>query len=158
MRMTTYSHASSATDVIEEIVQETFVRLWEKRQSYDPKRAQLNTWLHRIAHNLCIDHFRRVQRRPTSLDDSEQTEAETPTQDNDRPDQQTAEHKRAVLLRQCLSALPEAQRNVLVMCHYQGLSNKETAEIMTLSLSAVESLLARARKKLKQDLLHLQLL
>ena len=156
MRMTTYSHASSATDVIEEIVQETFVRLWEKRQSYDPKRAQLNTWLHRIAHNLCIDHFRRVQRRPTSLDDSEQTEAETPT--HDRPDQQTAEHKRAVLLRQCLSALPEAQRNVLVMCHYQGLSNKETAEIMTLSLSAVESLLARARKKLKQDLLHLQLL
>ena len=170
MRMTTYSQAFAGTaessitnstasnieDVIEEIVQETFVRLWEKRQSYDPKRAQLSTWLHRIAHNLCIDHFRRVQRSPASLDDKNQAEAETQTQDNDRPDQQTAEQRRAVLLRECLRALPEAQRNALVMCHYQGLSNKDTAEIMALSVSAVESLLARARKKLKQELLHLQ--
>ncbi len=169
MRMTRYSHGvgnhlpadtfeKKGEDIVEDIVQETFVRLWEKRQRYDPKRARLTTWLHRIAHNLCVDHFRRSQRTPINLDinGASLAETEAQTSDSDRPDRRMAQQNRAILLRRALMALPEKQRSALVMCHYQGLSNKETAEITGMSVAAVESLLARARKKLKQDLLHLQ--
>ena len=45
----------------EDIVQETFIRLWASRDRFDPDRVKLTTWLHRIAHNLCIDSYRRNQ-------------------------------------------------------------------------------------------------
>jgi RNA polymerase sigma-70 factor (ECF subfamily) len=46
----------------EDVVQETFLRLWSEADRFRPERARLTTWLHRIAHNLCIDVLRRESR------------------------------------------------------------------------------------------------
>jgi len=47
---------------IEDVAQETFLRLWVNAKKWDPGKAKLSTWLHRIAHNLCIDLLRKQQR------------------------------------------------------------------------------------------------
>ncbi len=155
-RMTRYSYRQgTAEDPVEDLVQETFVRLWEKRQDYDPTRAKLTTWLHRIAHNLCIDHFRRSRSRQKAETESQGTVVipGDMASDKDSPDKQMTQQTQALRVRQALMALPERQRSAIVMCHYQGLSNREAAEITGVSVDALESLLARARGKLKQTLL-----
>ena len=47
-----------SNDITQDVVQETFLRLWERADRFDSEKATLSTWLHRIAHNLCMDHFR----------------------------------------------------------------------------------------------------
>ena len=56
------------------------------------------------------------------------------------------------LLREAISALPENQRSALSLCHYQGFSNKEAAAIMNISVKALESAIARAKRNLRQTL------
>lgn len=130
----------------EDIIQETFLRLWIHADSWVSGRASLSTWLHRIAHNLCIDHLRRghvAKREPL---DNEQPDG-TPDAAQ-LLDREAARHQ----LQNALASLPERQRSALIMTHYQGLSNKDVAEIMGVSVDALESLLARARDGLRKRL------
>ncbi len=60
-----------------DICQEVFIRFWQKSDSFDPGRAKLSTWLHQIAHNLCIDHFRKHAN--IRFSDSEAELAERPS-------------------------------------------------------------------------------
>ena len=129
----------------EEVAQETFLRLWTKAESFQPGRARLDTWLHRIAYNLSIDIIRR--RRQVALDDIAEPEDERQNQFRDYFDGQIADR-----VRDALSDLPERQRAALVLSHYQGLSNDETGQILGISVEAVKSLLSRARRKLRQSL------
>jgi RNA polymerase sigma-70 factor (ECF subfamily) len=129
----------------EDVVQETLLRLWSQARRFRPERARLTTWLHNIAHNLCIDELRRESRqRPEEGHDDAAADSASPgdTRDGER---------REVLLRQAISALPERQRSALVLCHYQGLSNRQAAEILDVRVEALESLLARARRTLKKE-------
>ena len=126
----------------EDIVQETFVRLWTSRDRFDKNRVKLSTWLHRIAHNLCIDSYRRNQHR---VEVTENAFQEGPQ----------SEYERAIessQVRSALMELAESQRSAIVLCHYQGLPNKQAAEILGVSVDALESLLRRGRSKLKERL------
>lgn len=128
----------------EDLVQETFLRLWSHRDAYDPEKSKLTTWLHRIAHNLVVDFHRK--KKPETTDDL----AEIPTTGPDREaETRSLEHKVAA----ALSSLPERQRSAIVMNHYQGISNRDTAEILGISVEALESLLARGRRSLRQALM-----
>ncbi len=138
MKMT--GNATEATD----ISQEVFVRFWEKQRSYNSKKASLSTWLHQIAHNLCIDHFRR-HAKLEMLNGQDEASGKSLEQDFESVQLQTE-------LRLAIQSLPERQRNALVLCHYQSLSNRQTAEIMSISVDALESLLSRARRALKAAL------
>lgn len=129
---------------VEDIAQETFLRLWNARRSYDPERVKVSTWLHRIAHNLCVDQLRRQQPGP-------QTEEE-PVGCGPEKTLESAEQTRQ--LQRALMTLGERQRSALVLCHYQGFSNKEAANILDISVDALESLLRRGRSKLKETLLQ----
>lgn len=133
-------------DSADDIVQEAFLRLWTRARSYNPQAARLTTWLHNIAHNLCIDSFRKNSRMTSvALDAVDALSVEGPEYER-----QSAERSAAV--RSALAGLPERQRSALLMCHYQGLSNREAAHILDVSVDALESLLARARRRLKQEL------
>lgn len=127
-----------------DVSQEVFIRFWQKSKTFDPTRAKLGTWLHQIAHNLCIDYFRK-QARLTGLDDREEPSSAMLESDLDR--EQRTQHMRTLI-----SQLPERQRSALVLCHYQGLSNKQAAEILEITIEALESLLSRARRTLKSKL------
>jgi RNA polymerase sigma-70 factor (ECF subfamily) len=128
------------------VVQETFLRLWSEARRFSPERARLTTWLHNIAHNLCIDVLRREKRlQPDENHDDAPADIASPGDVRDG-------ERREALLRQAISALPERQRSALVLCHYQGLSNRQAAGILDVHVEALESLLARARRTLKKEL------
>jgi RNA polymerase sigma-70 factor, ECF subfamily len=130
----------------EDIAQETFLRLWTHADRWQEGKAGVSTWLHRIAHNLCIDALRRGKSEVSDeLDD--QYADQVPSME-----QLISRNAERESLRRALSELPERQRSALIMTHYQGLSNKEVASILDVSVDALESLLARARKSLKTKL------
>ena len=125
----------------QDIAQDVMVVLWQRASDFNPNKARLTTWLHRIAHNRCIDVLRKRQRE-VSWDPSE---SEHPLTEPDAPREQQP-------IDVALMRLPESQRTALVLTYYQNLSNREVAEIMNSSVRAVESLLVRARGNLKKQL------
>ena len=130
-----------------DIAQEVFIRFWQKSKTFNPNKAKLSTWLHQIAHNLCIDHFRK-HGKLVGMEDQQEPASETLEmimQSAERQDQ----------IKQLIQLLPERQRSALLLCHYQGLSNKQAAATIEVSIDALESLLSRARKTLKQYLVEL---
>lgn len=148
----------------EDIAQETFLRLWTTARKWDPAKAKLTTWLHRITHNLCIDFLRKQKRVSLEPDfDSEVSSEEARSGEftnalresaeaqGDNPDREAREAELRALDR-ALNMLPEAQRSALLLCHYQGFSNKEAADIMGSSVQALESLIARAKRGLRTQL------
>jgi RNA polymerase sigma-70 factor (ECF subfamily) len=141
----------------EDVTQETFLRLWINAGKWRPDKARLTTWLHRIAHNLCVD-FQRKQGRIELQGDGQPLDHSPRETDNDEPngaDQQNPTEttdKQMLRLRQALDGLPENQRNALTLCTFSGFSNQEAAAIMGLSLKALESALARARRTLRETL------
>lgn len=135
-------------DGANDVVQETFLRLWTEAARFDGSKARLTTWLHNIARNLCIDSFRKGSRinysdEPGTIED----DRSGPQQSRESAEQQAA-------LRAAIAALPERQRTALLLCHYQGFSNQAAAQVLDVSVDALESLLARARRSLKKELLH----
>ncbi|MEL6567746.1 MAG: RNA polymerase sigma factor [Pseudomonadota bacterium] len=129
----------------EDITQEAFLRAWKQLPKWEP-RAKFSTWLHRVTLNLCRDHFRK--RREQTMDElPERTDPDL------RPDERLDQTQRATSLMNAIDSLPERQRAALVLCSLEGRSNIDAAAIMDVSIEALESLLARARRKLKADVL-----
>lgn len=129
----------------EDVAQETFVRLMAKADGWQPGQAALRTWLHRVAVNLCID--RRRARRAVSLE----TLGEVGDMAGGAPSSDARIDRRR-LVHAALVALPDRQRAAVVLVYYQGFSNGEAAALLGASVEAVESLLARGRRSLKQQL------
>lgn len=128
----------------EDAVQDTFLKVWINAYQWQPGKAKVTTWLHKVAHNTCIDYMRKVRAAThTELSD------DLPSADSGLADH-VSWNNQAQKVFACLSLLPEQQRTAVVLCHYQGFSNKEAAEILNISVEALESLLARGRRRLKQ--------
>jgi RNA polymerase sigma-70 factor (ECF subfamily) len=138
----------------EEVAQEAFLRAWRKAPDWHSGgAAQFPTWLRRVLVNLCIDRQRRPANQPAAnLPLDAAAEAPDPA-----PDALAllarGEVERRVAA--AVAALPERQRVALVLCHYEGASNAEAADALDLSVGAVESLLVRARRSLREALADL---
>jgi len=149
---------------IEDVAQETFLRLWVNAKKWDPGKAKLSTWLHRITHNLCIDLLRKQQRVLLGERFDEELDSNSNfdrslrnavvEQAKEEPSSQQMIEKDSELsaLNMAISKLPETQRSALLLCHYQGFSNKEAADITGLSVRALESLMARAKRSLRTQM------
>lgn len=130
----------------EDITQEVFLKLWINAAKWNPEKAKLTTWLHRIAHNLCIDYLRkhgRVQTQESFEEEAGESEFTNEDESNNK----------IQILNDAIGKLPENQRSALALCHYQGFSNKEAADIMNISVKALESAIARAKRSLRNQLL-----
>lgn len=132
----------------EDITQETFIRLWTKVSDWHPGKAALTTWLHRIAHNLCMDYLRRSGPSASSMSLSEESNHD----DAQAPADPAAEAELKQQVNRVLMQLPEGQRSALVLVHYQSLSHREAADVMGVSVRALESLLVRARQSLRRSI------
>lgn len=128
----------------EDVAQETFIRLLKKAPSWEPGGAKLKAWLFRVARNLCIDHTRR--KRPEPIKTAEYLSDPLDSHATDR------QIDIATTVKTALEDLPERQKTAIVLVHYEGFSGAETADLLKISLEAVESLLARARRTLRQRL------
>jgi RNA polymerase sigma-70 factor, ECF subfamily len=127
----------------EDVVQETFVRLWQRANEYD-ERFRVTTWLHRIAHHLAVDRLRK-RGRNDALDEDD----ELPAPDSSPPSLY-AHKERAEAVRAALGALPERQAAALTLVHIQGFTGGEAAEVLGVGPEALESLLSRGKRRLRE--------
>ncbi|WP_226622928.1 RNA polymerase sigma factor [Alloyangia pacifica] len=128
----------------EDVAQEALLRLWRAAPGWREGEAKVSTWLYRVVSNLCIDRIRK--RRGGTVDLDEIAEPADPGPGAEASLQGRA---RSGALQEALDALPERQRQAVVLRHLEGLSNPEIAGIMDLGVRAVESLTARGRKALE---------
>lgn len=130
----------------EDIAQELFLRLWQAASCWRRGEARVSTWIHTVTVNLCRDRLRR--RRPQVPIDGVH-ESALAGDDATRPDIALQDAQRAQQLRAAIGALPERQREALLLFHYEGLDQSECAKALEVSVDALESLLARARRTLR---------
>lgn len=127
----------------EDVAQETFLRVWQHAGGWRDEGARFSTWLYRVALNLCRDRLRR--RRETTLDAAGDPPAGAPPPGADLQRESVAARVEAAL-----AQLPERQRSAIMLCHYQELGNIEAAAVLGISVEALESLLARGRRRLRE--------
>lgn len=128
-----------------DVAQEAMLRLWQSGGGIEVGAGGLRPWLNRVTVNLCIDRTRSAKRLVVM---------------DEVPDTPVAADQERVLSEQdlgrrvaaALETLPERQRLALTLFHYEGFTQASIAALMELSEDAVESLIARARRSLKQRL------
>ena len=132
-------HADAA-----DIAQEAFLKLW-RNPAQVREAGALKGWLMRVAANTVIDRSRG--RTHTDLETAPEAADATPLADTGLERQSAARE-----IERRLAALPERQRLALSLVYYEGLTNIEAASVMEISIDAVESLLARGRRGLRESL------
>lgn len=130
----------------EDVAQEAMLRLWKIAPDWRQGEAMVSTWLYRVVANLCIDRLRQV--RPVGLEATVE-----PADPAHGPAALLQGADRAKALEQALGRLPDRQRQAIVLRHMEDLGNSEIAEIMGISVEAVESLVARGKRALSADLI-----
>jgi len=130
------------TAAAEDVAQEAFLRVWRTAGAWQPGRARFDTWLHTVVLNLCRDRLRRRR---------EVTGETLPEPVDPAPGAETTllEAERARQVADAIAALPDRQREAILLVHYQDLSGAEAAAALGVSVEALESLLARGRRGLR---------
>ncbi|MDY0872782.1 RNA polymerase sigma factor [Dongia rigui] len=129
----------------EDAAQEAFTRAWRKANSWQAGEAKFSTWLYRVTMNLCID----ARRKPRA----EQLDPALPLADpGPGAESQLIAAQQEARVRAAMAALPERQREAMVLCYTLGQSNAEAAATMEISVKAYESLLVRAKKDIRARL------
>lgn len=132
----------------EDMVQEAFLKLWRQPEfwQHNVGTARFTTWFYRVVLNLCLDVNKK--KKPFLLDE-----------DFDLADEQSdlervsSHNQQQSLLDQAIARLPEQQRTALNLCFYEKHSNQEAADIMGISLKALQSLLIRSKSALRQQVI-----
>lgn len=130
----------------EDVVQEAMLRLWRIAPEWRQGEAQVSTWLYRVVGNLCIDRLRK-RKRSVGIDEIAEPADDTPSV-SDRMQDNT----RLQALSDALAEMPDRQAQAVSLRHLEGLGNPEIAEIMEISVEAVESLTARGKRTLAKIL------
>lgn len=131
----------------EDAAQEAMMRLWKMAPDWVPGQAKVSTWLYRVTLNLCLDIKRRRRAGMSRLEDVPE-----PVDPGMNAAEHLQEKARSDALQHALGALPDRQREAVILRHLEGLANPEIAEIMEISTEAVESLTARGKRALSRAL------
>jgi RNA polymerase sigma-70 factor (ECF subfamily) len=143
----------------EDLTQEVFLRIWQAAGTYRPE-AKFTTWLYRIATNLCINKQRAIRIRrlfAKSHSEKQRRGAKDSLTIGNGAELLTLEDRlidseQSVRLLKAINELPTSQRIAVVLKIYDEMSYREISQIMDRSISAVESLLIRAKKNLRKKL------
>jgi RNA polymerase sigma-70 factor (ECF subfamily) len=139
-----------------DLAQEVFIRVWQAAKTYKPE-AKFTTWLYRITANLCLNELKSARRKKWFLynrsdEDGEYSIEETFSDGLPTAEDLLLEKERSRQISDALQSLPGNQRMALVLKRYDDLSYQEIAQIIGCSVSAVESLLVRAKRTLQEKL------
>ncbi len=144
----------------EDLAQEVFIEVFESLQGFRSE-AKISTWIYRIAVNKSLNQVRKQKRdrifRSIENFFTSKNDVNEPLQilnrDSESADSNLERSENKMMLKHAINALPENQRIAFILSKYQDLSYKEIAEVMSVSLSSVESLLFRAKSNLQHYLL-----
>jgi RNA polymerase sigma-70 factor (ECF subfamily) len=129
----------------QDVVQDVFLRLWQRPDAWRPGQAQFSTWLYRVVVNRCLD----LKRRPKGTDlDS----VEEPQDPDANAEDSLLDAERSRALDSAVNQLPERQKAAIVLTYTAGLRNAEAASAMDISIKAFEALLVRAKRELRDFL------
>lgn len=137
----------------EDATQDVFIAIYQSKHLFKGE-SQLSTWIHRITMNKCLEYMRRAKRKKrfgikVPIDESFFA-VENESQLN--PEQVLMERERSKAFFTAVQQLSENQRAAYSLHHFDEFSYKEISESMNLSLSAVESLIFRAKQQLLKQL------
>lgn len=144
-------------DDADDLTQDIFIQAYLSLYSFKGKAA-FSTWLYRIAVNASLNYIRKssknfiLQRIDTIFGTGKVKEISLPVSDMENPEDVLIRQEHVEWLQRALDALPENQRTAIVLSKYDDLSQKEIAEIMNISEGAVEALIQRAKKNLREKL------
>lgn len=126
----------------QDVAQDTFLRAFTQLPTWRTGHAQFSTWLYRVAFNLCQNRL-RARKDWVDVEDVDLPDPAT------APDLALARQQRLQRIEDALAQLPQRQREALLLCHYEGQSQIEAAAVLGVSVEAIGSLLARARRRLR---------
>ena len=141
----------------EDVAQEVFLRVWRAAGDYLPK-AKFTTWVYRIAVNLCLDAIKSARHRqsfirPEGLPESPAEKTRPVGESAPSPEELLIDAEETGRISAALHDLPANQRLAVVLKKFEGLSYEEISRVLGCSVPAVESLLVRAKKALREKLL-----
>ncbi len=147
----------------EDLAQETFVRVFNHIDRYDPK-YKFSSWIFKIATNLTIDHIRKKEVATVSIDGSryavtaDEIEASTITvaSGDENPEELLEAKELGESIEQAIGGLRAEYRTAILLRHVEGREYQEIADIMSLPLGTVKTFIHRARKELQGKLAHLK--
>ena len=140
----------------EDILQETFWRVWQSAGTYQPQLGAFTGWLFRIARNLSIDAYRRRNVRPQAVMSTREEGDDPLLEQTPDPDMDVAEQAQSILrnrqVRQALASLPSVQRQVIEMAYFNGMTRQEIAEATGEALGTIHTRARLALQKLRGEL------
>jgi RNA polymerase sigma-70 factor (ECF subfamily) len=140
-----YSFFRNKEDALD-IVQETFLRFYQKAHLFR-KGNNFQSWLLQLAKNLCIDYYRKHQKRDNEWRRDENIEEMNPTSHESSHHDPSSDIKE--IFSRCLTKLSDKQRMIFVMKHYNHLHYREIAQILDIALGTVKSLHFKAVRNLR---------
>jgi RNA polymerase sigma-70 factor, ECF subfamily len=143
-----------------EIIQETYLTLWQRAAQYRPEAGSLRTWLMRIARNRALDRLRAEARRPRLVSVTESIGSDggwTPRADDrvqagDEPGPSLERRWTQAVVRTAVAGMPHDERRVLVLAYDEGLSQSQIAARLALPIGTVKSRTRRAMARLRDIL------
>jgi RNA polymerase sigma-70 factor (ECF subfamily) len=130
----------------EDLVQESFLKLWRAARSYRPERASVRTWLLSIVHNRAIDLLRsRASRRRTQ----EKVEAVAPRFEPSEAFAQSLANSQREQVREAMRSLPQEQLKILELAYFSGYTHVEIAELLDVPLGTVKGRMRLGLKKIR---------
>ena len=141
----------------EDVVQASFIKLWQKPQSWNSSKSQFTTWFYRVVVNACHDHRRKYKRELDVDDTVVELAVEPVVSEQITLEEQQHEMWQRKCLEVAISKLPASQKDAINLVVYSALPQKQAAEIMNVSLKALESLLVRAKRSMAKTVNELNL-
>ncbi len=143
-------HVVRDTGVAEDLVQETFLRVWNRMNGFDAERGALGSWLLTVARNRAIDYIRSADSRATR-NSFELEEREHPSLFADA-EKEVVSADEARRIRVAITSLNQNQKRVVELAYFEGLSQTEIADRLAEPLGTVKTWARTALKRLREEL------
>jgi RNA polymerase sigma-70 factor (ECF subfamily) len=135
-------------EIAEDIVQETFVRIWQTAKSFDPTKGKAEAWIITIARNLIISYIRKNSNAVPLINETE--EATLIADSAPGPEESLWLNMRHSIIQDALSQLPEAQRIMVKLAYFDGMTHAQIAVRTGEPLGTVKSRLRLALRRLQE--------
>jgi len=140
-------------ELAEDVVQETFWRVWRRSRTFQIGRGQVSSWVFGIAHNLSVDELRRQRSRPNQVYDTDAAPVLRDMEDSSMDVANAAlEQERREIVASALQQIPSEQREAIELAYLAGLSQREIAERLHSPLGTIKTRIRLGLRKLRDVL------